>query len=294
VGPAFPGQVAVVALGKAGSREMTARSDLDLMVLYAAESGAASADKGWRAETVYGRFAQQLTAALSAPTEAGELYGVDLRLRPSGADGPLAVSLPAFEDYFGRDAETWERMALTRARVIWGSTPGFAQPVSAALETAVRVAGHSATVARDVARMRALLEVERPARGPWDMKMMTGGLVDVEFAAQLLQLTGGPLRPGTVDAIEAAAQVGCLPQRTAETLIVAWRLQAGLSQLIAVALEPGTDPAAEPEPFRRKLVRAGGARSFSALEGRLRRTQMEARRAWSAVITATESRQLLR
>jgi glutamate-ammonia-ligase adenylyltransferase len=122
---AFPGQAAVAALGKLGSREMSARSDLDLLVLYAAPQGAASAVKGWRAETVYGRFAQRLVAALSAPTEAGAPYTVDLRLRPSGSDGPVAVSLDAFADYHAGEAETWEALALTRARVVWATTPAF-------------------------------------------------------------------------------------------------------------------------------------------------------------------------
>jgi glutamate-ammonia-ligase adenylyltransferase len=285
---AFPGEVAVVALGKAGSREMTARSDLDLLVLYDAAPGATSAEKGWWAETVYGRFTQQLVAALSAPTEAGELYGVDLRLRPSGADGPLAVSLPAFEAYFGSEAETWECMALTRARVVWANSPAFAAQVEAAVERVLRNAGSAVMLARDAAAMRAVLEQEKPATGLWDLKHVEGGLIDAEFAAQLVQLTGGPLRPGTVEALEASAAEGRLSARQAEALTAAWRLQSGLAQLIAVALEPGADPAVEPEPFRRKLVRAGGARSFRALEGKLRRSQSTARRAWLSVVQATE------
>jgi glutamate-ammonia-ligase adenylyltransferase len=118
--------VAVVALGKAGSREMTAKSDLDLMTLYAADDPAGmSAIKGWGAESFYARFTQRLTSALSAPTGEGTLYEVDLKLRPSGTKGPVAVSHAAFEDYYEREAETWELLALTRARVIWASLAGL-------------------------------------------------------------------------------------------------------------------------------------------------------------------------
>ena len=104
------GEVAVVALGKCGSREMTARSDLDLMTFYrAADPAAASAGKGWAAETFYGRFTQRLVAALSAPTGEGGLYEVDLQLRPSGTKGPVAVSAAAFADYYARYGTTEER-----------------------------------------------------------------------------------------------------------------------------------------------------------------------------------------
>ena len=127
IGGVFPGEVAVVALGKAGSREMTAGSDLDLMTLYSpAGPGAQSKVKGWAAETFYARFTQRLVSALSAPTAEGGLYAVDMRLRPSGTQGPLAVSLKAFEGYYEGEAETWEFLALTRARVVWATSRAFA------------------------------------------------------------------------------------------------------------------------------------------------------------------------
>ena len=124
---ALPGEVAVIALGKCGSREMTAGSDLDLMTLYRpSRAGAQSAGKGWAGETFFARFTQRLIAALSAPTPEGGLYEVDMRLRPSGSQGPVAVSQAAFESYYAGEAETWEFLALTRARVVWASSPTFA------------------------------------------------------------------------------------------------------------------------------------------------------------------------
>jgi glutamate-ammonia-ligase adenylyltransferase len=154
----FPGATAVVALGKCGSREMTAGSDLDLMTLYRADSpDAASTVRGWAAETVYGRFTQRLIAALSAPTAEGALYEVDMRLRPSGSKGPVAVSFRAFEDYYAGAAETWELLALTRARVVWASDPAFGAAASAAIVHALRRPREAAAVAHDVREMRALL-----------------------------------------------------------------------------------------------------------------------------------------
>jgi glutamate-ammonia-ligase adenylyltransferase len=289
---AFSGAAAVAALGKAGSREMTARSDLDLMVIYEAEPGALSADKGWRAETVYGRFAQQLISALSAQTSEGALYDVDLRLRPSGADGPLAVSLAALEEYYGVQAETWELMALTRARVVWASEARFADRVAGVIEGALRRPREIPAMAADCASMRRLLELERPAAGPWDLKLVPGGLVDIEFATQLAQLAhaagGGPLRPGVAEALDAAAGRGFVTMGQNEVLARAWRLQTALAQLTA-ALDEGVNPSAEPKPFKRKLALAGGARSFSALEAKLKRTQAQARRAYLSVVRATET-----
>lgn len=119
IGGAFPGQVAVVALGKAGSREMTAKSDLDLMTLYVADDPRSmSALKDWSAEVFYARLTQRLTSALSAPTGEGTLYEVDLKLRPSGTKGPVAVSFAAFEHYYEREAETWEGVAEA-----WSDSP---------------------------------------------------------------------------------------------------------------------------------------------------------------------------
>jgi glutamate-ammonia-ligase adenylyltransferase len=289
----FPGAVAVVALGKAGSREMTARSDLDLMTLYAAEAPvAASAGKGWGAETFYGRFTQRLIAALSAPTGEGTLYPVDLQLRPSGAAGPVAVSLTAFERYYEVEAETWEMMALTRARVVWASDHAFSARAAAAVETALRRARNPADLARDAREMRALMEFERPAEGFWDFKLSRGGLVDVEFAAQTLQLVhafhGGPLRASTVEALGALAAAGLAPATVTRPLARAWALQQNLSQLVRVALAEGADPAQEPPPFQAMLARAGGARDLKALAGRVGRARAAARRAYDRALGATE------
>ena len=271
---AFPGDVCIVALGKCGSREMTSGSDLDLMTLYRArDSLAQSAVKGWAAETVYGRFTQRLIAALSAPTGEGGLYEVDMRLRPSGSKGPVAVSFGAFEDYYAREAETWEFLALTRARIVWASDAAFGADAAGAVETALRRARDPSPVAHDVRDMRALIAEERPASGFWDLKLAPGGLVDIEFAAQYLQLVhaaaGGPLRAATVEALAAMTEAGLAPPEPTTALIEAWRLQQDLAQLLKLAVDDVADPEHEPNGFQSMLARAGGARSFAALRKRL-------------------------
>ncbi|HYE47464.1 MAG TPA: bifunctional [glutamine synthetase] adenylyltransferase/[glutamine synthetase]-adenylyl-L-tyrosine phosphorylase [Caulobacter sp.] len=288
-GGAFPGEVAVIALGKCGGREMTARSDLDLMTLYrASEPAAMSAERGWGAETFFGRFTQRLIAALSAPTGEGGLYEVDMQLRPTGSKGPVAVSMAAFEAYYEREAETWEMLALTRARVAWASSPAFAADCEAVIETALRRPRDRERTAADVRDMRQLMEEERPPSGPWDLKLGPGGLVDIEFAAQFLQLAeapaGGPLRQNTGEALAALAQAGMASADRLAALERAWRMQQDLSQLLKVALEDGADPEAEPRALKALLARAGGARDFRTLKTALAKAQREARGAYEALV----------
>ena len=290
IGGRFPGQVAVVALGKAGSREMTARSDLDLMTVYGADTAdGASETKGWGAETFYSRFTQRLTTALSAPTAEGELYAVDLQLRPSGSAGPVAVSLAALESYYAKDAETWEFLALSRARVVWASAPAFGEAVAVALETALRRPRPDRALAKDVSDMRALMTKERPPSGFWDLKLSPGGLVDIEFAAQALQVAhaaaGGPLQPNTGAALEALRAAGLVDRETTAALCGAWSLQQNLGQVLKVALADDADPAAEPARFRAILARAGGESGFAALERSLKTRRASAHAAYRAVIT---------
>ena len=291
LGGAFPGQVAVVALGKAGSREMTAKSDLDLMTLYAADGPAAhSALKEWSADTFYARFTQRLTSALSAPTAEGTLYEVDLKLRPSGTKGPVAVSFGAFEDYYEREAETWELLALTRARVVWASSPAFKARAEEAIASALRRSREWKKTAADVIDMRELMERERPGKGDWDLKLDPGGLVDVEFAAQFLQLAhaakGGPLRQNTGEALAALREAGLADDGALARLEAAWRLEQDLSQLIKVALEDSLDVEAEPKAFKALLAKAGHVSQFKSLKPKLAKAKAEARAAYEAIVKA--------
>ncbi len=291
LGGAFPGEAAVVALGKCGSREMTARSDLDLMTLYcAADPGSASVGRGWGAETFYSRFTQRLVAALSAPTTEGGLYQVDLQLRPSGTSGPVAVSQRAFESYYEQKAETWELLAMTRARVVWASSPAFAEAARGMIAAALRRPRDARRCARDVREMRSLMETERAPSGFWDLKLTPGGMVDIEFVAQYLQIIhagrNGPLGPNTAEALAAMGRAGLAGRGAVAVLLDAWTLQQNLSQLLKVALPDTADPGAEPEAFRQRLAKAGGVKSFPALQARLKTLRAGARKAFSELVRA--------
>ncbi len=245
------GTLAVVLLGKAGGREMMAGSDLDLMVIYdhpglANESVVApgGAGRAISAAQWFVRAVQTLVAGLTAPDAGGALYAIDMRLRPSGNKGPVAVSLAAFANYHrpGGEAWTWERMALTRARVVAGPSDLRAR-IKAAIRDAVEHAGPPARVRADAAEMRMRLLRDAPAPGPpyalRDTKLRPGGLIDVEFVAQVLQLlhvTAHPqvLRTHTGQALAALAEAGLLSAEEAAMLRRAgtlWRTVQGILRL---------------------------------------------------------------
>jgi glutamate-ammonia-ligase adenylyltransferase len=132
------------------------------------------------------------------------------------------------------------------------------------------------------------LERERPPKGEWDLKLSPGGMVDIEFAAQFLQLAhaadGGPLSPNTAQALAAFRATGLAQDAPLQALEDAWRLQQDLTQLLKVALENVHDPAAEPKAFRALLARAGQAKSFTSLRQRLTQAQAAARGAYTAIL----------
>ncbi len=271
------GAVAVVALGKAGSREMTASSDLDLMTVYDAPAEVVSDGKGWAAGVFYSRLTQRLIAALSAHTAEGGLYEVDMRLRPGAAKGPVSLRLASVEDYYADRADTWEFMALTRARVVWCDDPVFGSRVEAALEAILRRPRPDVDIAADARRMRDLMARERPAQGFWDLKLTAGGQVDAEFAAQTRQLAaaadGAPLTVSTLEALAGAP-----------ALAEAWRLQQALTQTLAAAFDDRPDPDEEPSGFQRRLAEAGGCADFETLKARLVAARRAARAAFDAAL----------
>jgi glutamate-ammonia-ligase adenylyltransferase len=266
------GAMAVVALGKAGGREMMAGSDLDLMFIYDHPEGVTES-RGARAMAVsqwFVRLAHAYVAALTAPGVEGQLYAVDMRLRPSGNKGPVAVSLAAFRRYHAEDAWTWERMALTRARVIAGP-PALRERVRQAIATAI--AGETSTVRKDAAAMRTRMLKELPPDGPWDVKPRPGGQIEVEFIAQVLQLLhekalSGALSPTTREALHKLAAAGVLAMPDAALLIRAdhsWRTVQGMLR-ITVGRDAGETL---PEASARPLLRAMGAADLATLRAGL-------------------------
>jgi len=286
------GAAAVVALGKLGGQEMTAASDLDLILLYEHPEDASDSDgaRPLAPSQYYARLTQRLVAALSAPTAEGVLYEVDFRLRPSGRSGPLATRLKAFRMYQADEAETWEHMALSRARVVAGPQT-FRRQVGRAIGEVLHTPRDGAKVASDVAEMRALLDQEKGDGGPWNLKHAPGGLVDIEFAAQALQLVHAAQHPkilstATVPALDHAREAGLLDPESWRTLRAGARLQQDLTQALRLATDKPFDPEEAGEGLKRLLARTGEAPDFAVLTATLEETQKAVRATFERVLAS--------
>ncbi|MBU6372801.1 MAG: bifunctional [glutamine synthetase] adenylyltransferase/[glutamine synthetase]-adenylyl-L-tyrosine phosphorylase [Alphaproteobacteria bacterium] len=277
-----PGAYAVVALGKFGGRELAEGSDLDLMLVYDAPDAAGAAE-------FFTRLTQRLITALSAPTEEGGLYEVDMQLRPSGRKGPVAVALSSFARYYREEAWTWEILALTRLRACAGD-PALGVRVEAFAREAVLAPRDRAATFADVAAMRARMDRDRPGKSPWSLKLAPGGFVDVEFLAQALQITAGEgaaaaLDPNTGRALARLRDAGKLAPADAALLIDAWTAYARLQHWIRIVVGDGVfDPATAAPALAQRLAAVGGAADLPALEQALTRRQQAVRTLFERVI----------
>ena len=291
-GPVRGGRVAVLAMGKLGSREMTAASDLDLILIYdfPADAGESDGAKPLGASVYYSRFTQRLLAALTAPTRRGTLYDVDMRLRPSGRKGPLATQFSAFSLYQRDEAESWEHMALTRARVIAGD-PSLAADVERAIRETLTRKRDPAAVAREVTTMRALIAQEKGDRDPWDLKLVRGGLMDIEFVAQYATLAFAHARPEILDVstrrtIDKAGRAGLLPAAHVETLIEAHRLYTDATQFMRLAIAGPFDPKTAASGVKRRIAASAGFPDFETLVAALDEARKRVREAYKAIVKA--------
>jgi len=272
------GEMAVIAMGKLGGRALAENSDLDLVFVYDAPDMEARSDgeKPLGASLYYLRLGQRLLSALSAPTSEGKLYEVDMRLRPSGNSGPLAASFAAFRQYHAEAAWTWEQMALTRARLIAGD-----QPLRARLDEDI----HNVLIRQrdaerlltDVDDMRQRLHRARPAASIWDVKDRRGGLIDVEFTAQYLQLRHAHDRPeilsvSTVAALARAVEIGALSPAQGQVLIQADRLWRTLLGMLRLTVAGSFIEIQAPAGLKRALATAAGVADFDMLKRRMAET----------------------
>ncbi len=262
-------QVALLAFGKMASKEMTATSDLDFILLYDAPKGVEYSDGNRPLATAhyFSRLTQRLVAALSAPTAEGVLYEADMRLRPSGNAGPLATSLAAFENYQKNEAWTWEHLALTRARVM-GAEKQFENKINALIKEVLALPVDRKKIISDVAEMRSLIAKERKPKHDFDLKLLDGGLIDIEFLAQTAQLLEGDKislpQAGAGNVIKRLGEIKLLPQ--AERLGEIHYIYATILQSMSICL---IDPHRRDDwslAFKDLLSQLCNAVSFERLE----------------------------
>ena len=232
-------ELLILGLGRLGGEALTYASDLDLVYLFTGTHEAESdGRRPLRATDYFNRLAPRVTAALSVATAAGPLYEVDTRLRPSGKDGLIAITLSSFADYQQNHAWTWEHMALTRGRPVYGSPES-----KVALEQVIRETLASprdaAKITGDAAAMRAEMAAHKPVKGPFDIKLGSGGLVDLEFAVHTLQLRHGVgLHPRLEDALADLVAAGLVTKDIDPALRLLTRILVTLRLVSPSSAEP--------------------------------------------------------
>jgi glutamate-ammonia-ligase adenylyltransferase len=283
-------ETAILAMGRLGSREMTASSDLDLILLYDFDPEHPDSDgaRPLQGAHYFARFTQRLISAFTTRTNYGVLYEVDMRLRPSGRAGPVASHVESFAQYQEREAWTWEHMALTRARVI-SSSAAFRDKIEKIIRQVLTRPRSAAAVANDVKEMRRAVALEKGDKDVWDLKYAAGGMVDIDFIAQYLQLVHAADKPDILDVstlhvLDNAARLGVLPQSFAEILRAAAHLYHDLTQILRLCVTDRFKPETAGDDLLRVMARAGDAPDFSSLEARVKETQSEVRRVFRNLV----------
>ncbi len=259
---------AIVGFGKLGAREMSFGSDLDMVFLYD--------DKGDDLElrSQVHRLAQRLVSALTLMTREGRLYEVDTRLRPGGADGPLATSISGFDKYFTDSAWTFELQALTKARVVASNNDAFAKRLERVIAKHICTMRDAAVLLKDIGDMRLRIASEHGTRNPWAVKYVRGGIVDCEFIAQMLVLTHAHAHPtlwhqDSAQIFRNAFTLGLTEEAYVTPLIEA---RDFLSDLLSVSRLMSDDVLTDDTMsagLKRTLVSLMGEDSFESLKDRL-------------------------
>lgn len=239
------GELVVLGLGRLGGGALTHASDLDLIYLFTGSfEGESDGGRPLGVTHYFNRLAQRVTAALSVPTAEGALYEVDTRLRPQGAQGPLAVSFDAFARYQREEAWTWEHMALARARPLTGSRAAQ-EELCAIIASVLDRPRNADTLKTDVLRMRTEMAAHKPPQGPLDAKLTRGGLVDLEFLVHYLQLRERTaFDPDLGKAIAALVDAGLAQSGLGEALALMTRLLVAGRLLAPDLAEPSPAAAA--------------------------------------------------
>lgn len=274
----IPGvNMAVIAMGKLGGRELTFTSDLDLIFVYPITDEMSNGKSPLSAAQYFARLCQRLINALSAPTGEGLLYEVDMRLRPSGGQGPIAVSLEAFRKYHAESAQTWEHMAWTRGRIVCASRDTYAE-INASIAEFIRRPRDTKLLAREVAAMRARVDHEHHSSNIWDFKYVRGGMMDMEFITQFLLLRDAAVFPQvlhctTATALSNLGEHSRIPADTVAELGASFGLLCDLQQITRLCLGDRADVHHAPAALRNMMAARASAATFELLEQRLKEAE---------------------
>jgi glutamate-ammonia-ligase adenylyltransferase len=264
----------LVGVGKLGGRELVTGSDLDLFTVFGLPDGSEGDTDGAErvdAHTFYSAAVERLASTLGDITAAGVAFAVDLRLRPGSKGSGFAAGLLALERYYAEAGDLWERQSLTRARLVLGD-PALGRAVRRALRRVVFGAPLPTERLKEIADVRARMELElgKETPGRWHVKLGRGGLVDIEFLAQALQLVHGHQHPevrraSTVAALTGLGRVGALAADTAAMLIDHYRFLRRVSAALRLLSARPADTLELAGPMPARVAAALGYPSRQAL-----------------------------
>jgi len=271
---------AIITLGKLGSREMTFSSDLDLVFVYDTPDfdALSNGEKQFTASVYYNRFAQRLMNALSGMGRDGRLYEVDTRLRPSGKQGLLAVSLKALNHYFTELAWTFEYMAFTKARGMAGDS-SLIDELEIFIASQLTKDRDNEKLRADVADMRERMAKEFATENPWDIKNIRGGLTDIDFIAQYLLLLHAPnlvgVNSGSAREIFTMLErASCIDSEFAETLITANDFLGQVFNMLRLCSDKKFTEENAPEGLKKLLTQSVKMNNFTELKEKLLKTEV--------------------
>ncbi|MDX2485003.1 MAG: glutamine-synthetase adenylyltransferase [Pseudodonghicola sp.] len=283
-----PGRgAAVLGMGSLGAARLNASSDLDVIVIYdPQEAEGSDGPRPLAVRPYYARLTQALITALSAPMAEGRLYEVDMRLRPSGRQGPVATSWPSFTHYQRNEAWTWEHLALTRARVVAGD-PDLGADIEAFRREIIARPRERANVLREVAEMRARIAAAKTPAGVWDAKTGAGRLLEIELVAQAGALLSGVVARDVASGLHGAVTEGWLSADEAGALQAAYDLYWAVQTAVRLISASGIGDEALGEGGAGFLCRATGYETLDALRAALEQRYGQA----AALIDAALSRE---
>ncbi|MEH6547090.1 MAG: hypothetical protein V7701_11705, partial [Sneathiella sp.] len=273
------GEFTVLGLGKFGSRQLMPQSDLDLIFIFDTpeEDMMTNGEKPISAGLFYTRLSQRFINALSALTSEGALYEVDMRLRPHGKSGPIALNLVAIEKYYEEEAWTWEHMALTRGRVVAGDANLQEKASSALVKINSRIRDPK-KLKQDIQSMRERVHKEHSDGSLWSLKHAVGGLMDLEFLCQYFRLLHGHshpevLIPNTVECFLKLADLKLIPKDETAELVQAGRLYLNIMGLLQLSLGSRKMDDDAPLALQSALAKVCGSNNYGTLKDKLSAAQ---------------------
>ncbi|MCM2358800.1 MAG: bifunctional [glutamate--ammonia ligase]-adenylyl-L-tyrosine phosphorylase/[glutamate--ammonia-ligase] adenylyltransferase [Geobacteraceae bacterium] len=255
--------LAVLGMGKMGGYELNYHSDLDIIYIYD-HQGVTDGEKQLTNHEYFAKLGQKIISILTTQTREGHVYKIDTRLRPSGNAGPLVTSLDSFKNYHREEAQIWERQALTKARVVLGEET-LRDSIEEIVRHTVYGAGTDNGAREEIHRLRMRMETEiaRESEGSYNIKTGRGGMVDVEFVVQYLQLKHGRDFPeirssNTLTALKGMRACGLLPEEDAAVLLHGYKFLRRLENRLRIIHDYSMNDLGGPVEYLNKLARSSG------------------------------------